>query len=367
MSEQKKSKMSTYALVFGVLVVIIAAAALSTLIFDMPANQGLSGSNLSDYGAAPNIVGISAWINSPPLNISKLKGKVVIVDFWTYSCINCIRTIPFLSAMQQEYGNNGLVIIGVHTPEFQFEHNLTNVQNAVKKFNITYPVALDNNYSTWDAYKNEYWPADYVIDANGIIRYESFGEGPDAFNQIQQAVRKLLIQANYALPSNIMNINDSLNFSQPISPEMYLGYQELDIGRANYFGNQGGLQPNVAYNYTIPNVSQPDTIYLGGQWYGAPDSIIAENGSVLLLVYRARDLNIVASGNGANTSLEVGLDGQNLPANDLGTDVHLLNGTAVVNIGASRLYNLVSAPSYREHIIEIKANRNVRIYTFTFG
>jgi thiol-disulfide isomerase/thioredoxin len=364
--ETKKRGTSLYLLVFGVIAAVIIVAALSTVVFNRSATpQNVSISNLKNYGPAANIQGISAWINSNPLNISELKGKVVIVDFWTYSCINCIRTIPFLNALQKEYGNNGLVIIGVHTPEFQFEHNLTNVQNAVKKFNITYAVALDNNYSTWDAYGNEYWPADYVIDKNGDIRYENFGEGPSDFNQIQQVVRELLQNANYTLPSNTTNVNDALNFSQATSPEMYLGYQEIETGRTNYFGNP--IQPNAAYDYVLPNVSQPDVIYLGGDWYSAPDSMIAENGSVLFLVYRAKNVNVVASGNGTNTSITLGLDGQNLSSSYLGADAHIANGIATVNVSASRLYNIVSAPSYGVHILEIKANRNFRIYTFTFG
>src|SRR5271154_6289780 len=171
-------KISPYILVFGGIVVIIVIFGLSTLVFNQNLGaKNVSLANLQNLGPAPNLTGGSAWINSQPLSISKLKGKVVIVDFWTYSCINCIRSIPHLEAWYNAYGNNGLVIIGVSTPEFQFEHNYSNVDAAVKKFGITYPVALDNNYGTWDAYSNQYWPAEYVIDTNGDVRYFSFGEG----------------------------------------------------------------------------------------------------------------------------------------------------------------------------------------------
>lgn len=364
-----KSRTNIYILVFGIIAALIIVAGVSTFVFNknLAPAKNVSLSSLTNYGPAPNIVGISAWVNSPPLNITQLRGKVVIVDFWTYSCINCIRTIPFLETLQQEYGNNGLVIIGVHTPEFQFEHNLTNVQNAVKRFNITYAVALDNNYSTWDAYGNEYWPADYLIDKNGDIRYFSFGEGPNAFNQTAATVKALLENANYTVPSKTINVTDVLNFSQEISPEMYLGFQALQQGRTNYFGDPQSIVPLATYNYSLPNASKINTIYLLGQWYSAPDSIIAQNGSELLLEYRASQVNIVASGNGTNTSLTVALDGQSLSANDLGSDAHLVNGNAVVNISTSRLYNLVSTPGYGTHILEIAANKNVRIYTFTFG
>jgi hypothetical protein len=226
-------------------------------------------------------------------------------------------------------------------------------------------VALDNNYSTWDAYNNEYWPADYLIDANGDIRYVSLGEG--GYNQTEQVIRELLQSAGYGVPSNMTNVPVTVNFSGIGSPEMYFGYQELDTGMTNYFGNSPGLQAGRVYDYALPNVSKPNTIYLGGSWYSAPDSLIAENGSVMFLIYEAKNVNVVASGNGTNTSITVRLDGQNLAADYLGADAHLVNGTATVNVSSSRLYNIVSAPSYGTHVLEIVANRNFRIYTFTFG
>jgi thiol-disulfide isomerase/thioredoxin len=186
MNKHKKG-LNLYLVVFGIVATIVVVAALSTLLFNQNASaKNVSLANLQNLGPAPNIQGISAWINSLPLNISQLKGKVVLVDFWTYSCINCIRAIPHLNAWYNEYGKDGLVIIGVSTPEFQFEHNYSNVLTAVRKFGIEYPVALDNNYSTWDAYNNEYWPADYLIDANGNIRYVSLGEG--GYNQTEQVI-----------------------------------------------------------------------------------------------------------------------------------------------------------------------------------
>lgn len=365
MSEQKKG-LNVYMIVFGIVAFLIVIAALSTFLFNQNTSaKNVSLSNLQNLGPAPNIQGIAAWINSPPLSIPQLKGKVVLVDFWTYSCINCIRTIPQLNAWYDEYGKDGLVIIGVSTPEFQFEHNYSNVLAAVQKFGIKYPVALDNNYSTWDAYNNEDWPADYLIDANGDIRYVSLGEG--GYNQTEQVIRELLQSAGYSVPSNMTNVPVTVNFSGIGSPEMYLGYQELENGRTNYFGNSPGLHPNEVFDYSLPNITQPNTIYLGGDWYSASDSLIAENGSVLFLVYRAKNVNVVASGNGTDTSITVRLDGQNLAPDNLGSDAHLVNGTAVVNVSSSRLYNIVSTPSYGTHIMEIIANKNFKMYTFTFG
>ncbi|HVA83192.1 MAG TPA: redoxin domain-containing protein, partial [Candidatus Aquilonibacter sp.] len=161
-------KFNIYLAVFGIIAAIVALAAISTLVFNQSLSpENITLSNLSDYGPAPNIQGISNWINSPPLSLFSLRGKVVLLDFWTYSCINCIRTIPYLNAWESKYSSSGLVIIGVHTPEFEFEKNYTNVLAAVKKFGISYPVAMDSNYSTWSAYGNRYWPADYLIDADG--------------------------------------------------------------------------------------------------------------------------------------------------------------------------------------------------------
>jgi thiol-disulfide isomerase/thioredoxin len=361
-----KKRVGIYTLVFGAIAVVFVGAALSVAFFNHSLSSGnVSLSNLRNYGPAPNIQGISGWINSQPLNISQLRGKVVLVDFWTYSCINCIREIPHLNAWYSEYGKDGLVIIGVSTPEFQFEHNYSNVLDAVRRFGIEYPVALDNNYSTWDAYGNEYWPAEYLIDANGSIRYVVLGEG--GYNTTEQVIRELLVSAGYSVPSYSTNVPLGVNFSEIGSPEMYLGYQEIASGRVNYIGNANGLHPNEAFDYSLPNASQLNTIYLGGEWYSAPDSIIAENRSVMFLRYSAKDVNIVASGNGANTSIVVKLDGANLTQGYLGSDDRISNGTAVVSIGPSRLYNIVSAQSYGTHTLEIEAGRGFRIYTFTFG
>lgn len=204
-------KTSIYLLVFGAVAVLVLLAALSSLAAPQSSPKtNISLANLPNYGPAPNIQGIAAWINSPPLNMTQLRGNVVLVDFWTYSCINCIRSIPHVEAWEKEYGNDGLVIIGVSTPEFQFEHNYTNVLNAVKQFGITYPVALDNNYSTWEAFNNHYWPADYVIDKNGNIRDEQFGEGN--YNQTEAIIRELLVNAGYTIPNQLTNSSLGINF-----------------------------------------------------------------------------------------------------------------------------------------------------------
>lgn len=358
---KQKFHISIYIIVFGVIAVLIIVAGLSTFVFNKNLSaKNVSLGNLTNYGPAPNIQGISAWINSPPLNISKLKGKVILVDFWTYSCINCIRSIPHLNAWESEYGNNGLVIIGVSTPEFQFEHNYSNVYNAVQRFGIKYSVALDNNYSTWDAYDNQYWPADYLIDKNGDVRYVSLGEGD--YNQTEQVIRELLQNAGYVVPSNLTSVPLGVNFSGIETPEIYLGYARA----REPIGNSQGFVPNQIVNYTYQNVTQNNTVYFSGEWYNYADSMIAvNNNSKLFLVYKAANVNMVASGNYSNIAVK--LDGQNLTQQYLGSDVHLSNGEAVATINASRLYNIVSAPTYVWHRVEIDASQGFRIYTFTFG
>jgi thiol-disulfide isomerase/thioredoxin len=355
-------KNSIYILVFAIIVVLIIFAALSTTLFNKKlVTSTVSLANLSNDGPAPNFQGGSAWINSPPLNISSLKGKVVLVDFWTYSCINCIRSIPHLNAWYSEYGNNGLVIIGVHTPEFQFEHNYSNVYNAVQRFGIKYPVVLDNNYTIWDAYHNEYWPADYLIDANGTIRYVVFGEGN--YNQTELVIRALLKNAGYVVPTNLTNVSLGVNFSGIRSPELYFGYVNAGEHQET-IGNSQGFSPNQTVDYNFSTLT-PNEAYLSGEWYNAPDGMIAVNNSKIFLIYYAKDVNVVASGN--NTTVTVKLNGTNLSSDYLGSNVKLIGNNATAIISSPQLYNLVDAPSYGEHVLEIDAKPGFKIYTFTFG
>lgn len=352
-------KLNIYVIVFAAIAALIVVAALSTFLFNKSAVQSAySTSNLANLGPAPPIQGIAYWINSQPLTLSQLKGKVVLLDFWTYSCINCIRTIPYLEAWEQKYGSEGLVIIGIQSPEFNFEKNYTNVLNAVKRFNITYPVAMDNNHSTWNAYGNQYWPEDYFIDKNGDVRYIQIGEGDYA--QDEEIIQELLRNASYNVSTGLVNVTSNVNFSQIGTEETYLGYA---TARAP-IGNSQGFVPNSTVNYTITGKMQNNTAYFSGEWYNAPDSMISVNDSELFLTYKAKNLNIVAGG---NSTITVMLDGRNLNQSYLGAADTLSNGTATVRINSSRLYNIVAGPSYGWHTVEIIAKPGFRIYTFTFG
>lgn len=355
-------RVNAYVAVFGVVGIVVVAAAVSSLI-SPPSQAPASATSLPDLGKAPNFAGISAWINSAPLDLSQLKGKIVLVDFWTYSCINCIRTIPYLNAWYAKYRGNGFVVVGVHTPEFQFERDYSNVLAATKSLGIEYPVALDNNYSTWNSYGNEYWPTEYVIDQNGVIRHTQIGEGD--YNTTETVIRELLQSAGYSVGSGIVSnsVNaTAVNFSKIGTPEIYVGYNTI---RAP-IGNPQGFSPEHVVDYTIEGSLQNNTVYFSGRWYNANDSMIAAgNDSEVFLIYDAKSVNIVAQGNSSTIGVE--LDGENLSLTYLGSDMALKGGVASVNISMARLYNLVNAPSYGWHEIEIMASPGFRLYTLTFG
>ena len=359
-TKKQGNKIGTYTIVFGVIIAIIIVAALSTFVFNKSlAAKSVSVENLTNYGQAPNFQDISAWINSPALNISQLRGKVVLIDFWTYSCINCIRSIPHIEAWYNAYGNNGLVIVGVSTPEFQFEHNYSNVNAAVQKFGIKYPVALDNNYGTWDAYNNQYWPAEYLIDKNGDVRYFSFGEGD--YNQTELVIRALLQNAGYVVQANLTSVPLGINFSGIGTAETYLGYQTARAA----IGNVGGFNAGNISNYTFSGNLRNNTAYFSGEWLSEPDGMVAVSNSKLFIIYKARNVNIVASGN--NSNITVKLDGKNLTEGYLGSDTKLVGNQAIADINSSRLYNIVNASTYGWHELEIDAKPGFKIYTFTFG
>ena len=357
-------KINIYLLVFGAIAAIIAVAAAASLFFTQPA-QTVMTANLPNYGPAPNFQGISYWINSPPLNMSQLKGKVVLVDFWTYSCINCIRTTPYLNSWWAKYHNDGLVIVGVHAPEFQFEHNYTNVLNAVHRFNISYPVAMDNNFQTWFAYNNQYWPADYIVDANGNVRYAHFGEGDYATTE--NVIRSLLEQAGYTVNATNVNITEAVNFSMIRTPELYFGFITSQEHQTP-IGDPQGYAPNQTVDYPAQNITRSNTAYLEGSWYNAPDGMVSVNDSKLFLVYSAKNVNIVAGASGVNsTTISVRLDNRSINASYAGGDIVLSGGNGTATITGSRLYDIVNASGYGTHRLEIDAAPGMKIYTFTFG
>jgi len=321
----------------------------------------------SKFKKATELARVSGYINTEPLTLADLKGKVVLVDFWTYSCINCIRTIPYLNAWHEKYADKGLVIVGVHTPEFEFEKDYHNVKAAVEKFGIQYPVAQDNERGTWSAYENRYCPRKYLVDNEGYIRYDHIGEG--AYAETEKVIQSLLAE-RAASAGEIVNIDgsvsspdsaQSVDFTKIRTPELYFGY---DFARAQ-LGNAQGFDPGQVVDYVMPEgtLLPPNTIYRSGQWKNNPDhmELQAEAGKIVL-TYNAKSVNIVAGGQG---ELHISEDGQQLTGDSRGTDV---SDTGRVDVDGQRLYNLAMHEDYGAHKIVINAiGKGFQIYTFTFG
>lgn len=303
---------------------------------------------------APEIDGGIAWINSEPLSLEQLRGKVVLVDFWTYSCINCIRTLPYLRDWWDKYRDSDFVIIGVHSPEFAFERELANVQQAVRDFEITYPVVLDNDFTIWNAYDNRFWPAKYLVDKEGNIRYMHFGEGK--YQETEQMIASLLDEE--ALPSLIEEKQSSL----PRTPETYLGYQ-----RAGSYLREQNIAIDQEKRYQNVNILPNDAVALAGAWVVSAESVTAQDDSaVLFLNYLGTEVNLVMHPAGDKPGVvTVLVDGQPVPSNYITPDY---NQEGVIEITEPKLYGLVnSGDDYGRHTLEIHFSEGVSAFAFTFG
>jgi len=316
-----------------------------------------AGERLPVLGVAPQFVGTQRWFNTPgdrPLSLAGLRGRVVLVDFWTYSCINCIRTLPYLNAWNARYASKGLTIVGVHTPEFPFEHSASNVQEAIRQNGIRYPVAQDNNYSTWNAYNNEYWPAEYLIDARGRIRVTDFGEGEYAAKE--RAIRSLLVEAGAEGLGQATQVQAQAPSAAEVTPESYLGAE-----KAERFEN-GTLREGV-HDYGSGPAPAGEHLRYGGSWRVSADSARAVHSASLQLSFLARRVFLVAGFAQGAGSARILLDGHPIRAADSGADVRA--GTA--SIGFQRLYRLVELPRVERHVLTVQASPGVSVYSFTFG
>ena len=323
------------------------------------------------YPPAVELVTPSGYINAPHITLSEEIGKkVVLIDFWTYSCINCQRTIPYLNAWYQKYKDQGLEIIGVHAPEFEFEKDYANVQDAVKRFGIQYPVVLDNNLNTWNAYQNHYWPHEYIIDIDGYIADDHIGEGN--YDETEKKIQQLLTERAQRLHStssfseDIVQPSDviSIDFAQTMSPETYFG-----SARNKYLSN-GVKQTQGLQSLKIPSTIAANNLLLDGTWDFSNE--YAENtteNARIVYKYTAKNVYIVAgSKNGA--TIRVFRDGvpittQSFRGKDIiqGTD-----GVSRVHIQEERLYTLIQDTSYGEHTLEIIVEKqHLQAFTFTFG
>lgn len=322
----------------------------------MPKASG-PASDLPVYGPAPEFVGTQRWFNTPgdrPLTLRSLRGRVVLVDFWTYSCINCLRTLPYLTAWDRRYREDGLTIVGVHSPEFPFEKDAGNVEGAIERNDIEYPVAQDNELATWNAYGNQYWPAEYLIDSRGRVRLAHFGEGEYA--EKERAIRELLAEAGKAPKQRPARIEAVAPSPTVTTPETYLG-----AARAERFVNPM-LSPG-SHNFGSPESPPDNEFAYRGRWKITLDSATAERGAALDLSFGARRVYLVLGSPGHSRRMRVLLDGRPIPDGLAGSDVH----DGIVDVKAQRLYNLVDLPKVEKHVLTLEPEKGVTGYAFTFG
>ncbi len=319
--------------------------ATSTTSPQKPAVFMASKTNLPALGRAPNFVGITAWFNTPgnkPLSLSELRGKVVLVDFWTYSCINCQRSLPHVEGWYNDYKKDGLVVVGVSAPEFAFEHVVSNVESAAGNLGIDYPVAIDDNLATWDAYNNEYWPAEYLIDPTGIVRAYDFGEG--GYSQMESNIRMLLTANGVTnLPART-DVPNKTPTSDAITPESYVGYERLN----NEVGTS--VENDKTITYSAPSSIPANSLAFGGTWTVHSEEATAGPNATLDLNFTADDVYLVLSGQG---TIDVDYNGRHLTTVDVG--------------GIPKLYTLFSGSSLQSGVLTLSMSPGIEAYDFTFG
>lgn len=307
------------------------------------------------------------WINSLPLNLNTLaqRNKVVLVEFWAYSCINCIRANAFTQQLWQRYKDHGLVVIGVHSLEFKFGGSPENILAAVKRQGLTYPILTDGHMRVWRAFNNRYWPAKYLFNAHGELVYHHFGEGNYAHEQ--QIIRQQLRQAGYELP-DYGPLNPDVQLlpaRRPQTPELYAGPTFM----RRPYGNDKQPQTGVTTHFELPDDElEPDRIYLGGDWRGHDDYVQSTSPGTIALNYQAQAAYVVLASSGQPRTVTVTLDGAPVPPQFRGKDIHMRDGHTVMTVDAPRLYWPINnhAP-YGRHTIRLHVPAGVRLYAFTFG
>jgi thiol-disulfide isomerase/thioredoxin len=304
-----------------------------------------AGEELDDYGPAPEFAGIDGWLNSEPLTLESLRGKVVVLDFWTYSCINCLRTLPYLKRWDETYRDKGLVLVGVHSPEFAFERERSNVEDAVERLGLEYPIALDSDFDTWEAWDNRYWPAKYFVDREGRVRYAHFGEGD--YEESERVIQELLAEPDPGAELVSDDVEAPRGAMDVGTPETYLGY-----GRIERFSGSP-IRPDREASYAFPAYLPPNGLAYSGRWTVEGERIVAGEGARLRLDFRARSVNLV-----------MGID-----AEAGGVEV-LVDGKFVRHVTVERddIYALAAfeGPA-RERVLELRFRPGTQAYAFTFG
>lgn len=362
------------AIIFGIAITSIIgviSVTLSSLDSDTQTTEIIdevnSATNIdkSKFKKAPEIVGIAHYFNTTPEELAEeIKGKVVLYDIWTYSCINCVRTLPYIVAWNEKYSDDGLLIVGIHSPEFEFEKDPKNVEAAMIKHGIKYPVVMDNDMETWKAFENRYWPRKYIADDEGYIRYDHIGEGN--YKETEKVIQALLNEraARLGLQSKftekLVEIKE-FEHSNFRTPELYFGYKFAQ-GR-NQLGSSEGFNPNNIVTYGEPDNLELHKFYPIGDWKNLEDSmeLVSDNGTIKLH-FNAKEVNIVTAN---KAQLEILLDGLPISKNDAGIDV---SSNGHVTVSEAGLYNIVSSDESSSHILEIRTNDpGFQMYTFTFG
>ena len=347
--------MNRYRAALAIIAVLIVGAVLFTVVRDPtpPATASTTGGvvlPVSQRTEAPDFTGIDGWLNSTPLTLADLRGKVVLIDFWTFSCVNCVRTIPHLKILYDDYKSRGFVIVGVHSPEFDFEQVTANVAAAVTRLGVTWPVAIDSQMATWNAYQNEYWPAEYLLDQQGRIAYTSFGEGD--YTQTDAAVAQLLNVHEAPLPA-------STPVPDNTTPELYAGSERGQLADNEPYGTMG-----VPQKYPDPGPPQDqDAIQVTGTWTDEGQYLQADSTGHVRLNFTADTVYIVAGTPGATLPVSVKLDGKSVPTGNSGSA--LTNSAFMVT--RQDLFQLLSGVSSGYHLIDLTVPAGFRIYTFTFG
>ncbi len=357
-SRRKYGVLAAGLTVFAIAAVIVASGSNPSSV----SGSGVNVKHLPVGPTSPSLTAAQGWLNSPPLTPAELRGKVVLYDFWTYSCVNCVRTIPHLAAFYDRYGPDGLVVIGIHSPEFQFEQDRGNVTAAVQRLKVTYPVALDPNMDIWNTFGAQYWPEEWVADRTGHLRYQDIGEGNYA--QTEDVLRALLgVPARSPRRAEVGSdtLGQPPTTTQSITQETYLG---LEKGAANA---QPGTTtyPDVAP--TLPNGAAA----LVGSWTADQQQVQAASpGASIVLGYRARSANLVlATATGAAIQVEVRLDGQPLPPADRTAETQVdAQGQTFITVTAPDLYRLVLSPGIEGHTLRLTAESpGLQAFAFTFG
>ena len=340
------------------------------------------------FSAAAEIAGITAWINSQPLKIADLAGKVVLIDFWTYTCVNCIRTFPYLKTWHAKYADDGLVIVGIHSPEFNFEKKLENVRRAVEDYGIGWAVALDNDFETWRAFKNRAWPAKYLIDKDGNLRYTHLGEG--AYAETERIIRQVLEEAG----ADLSGLDSALPKDQTLDPaflndpsarptrELYAGWER---GYSDaFYGGGGFVEPaeyysdaDVVVDYEDPGEHAPHKLYLQGPWLNGPESLTHARETTgfedhMALRFSAKSVNVVINPAGEAPQpfkVLVSLDGEHMTAANKGEDVVIEeDGRSFLHVDGPRMYSVVQAPSFATYELTLSSKSpNFAVFAFTFG